>query len=349
MRNTPIKAIAVGCGRMGSLGIKLMYNKGIQIVGAVDSNPNLIGKDVGLHAELGVELGVKITDDLEKVLNETAPDIAICALFSFVDKNEPIFNTIIKHGVNVLSTCDEMHYAWNTSAASCNRLDKLAKDNGVTVTGSGLQEVFWMNLPCLMASGMNDLKKIVGVTTFNTDEYGPALADAYNIGLTVEEFNKKFNESTTTEEEHPDGFLMRATNDAIISRLGLRAKDYMVEYLPYTADQDVFSTARNKTIPAGDVIGTEERVITHTIEGIDVISSDIGYVFYQGEGDVCKWNLYGTPDVEVNVPNLNSYIFTMADLVNRIPDVINAAPGYVTNSNMEVGKYYHVPMNFYID
>ena len=349
MRNTPIKAIAVGCGRMGTLGIRLMYNKGIQIVGAVDSHPDIVGTDVGEHAQLGVRLGVMISDDLEQVLESTSPDIAVCALFSFVDKNEPIFNTIIKHGVNVLSTCDEMHYAWNTSAASCNRLDRLAKQYGVTVSASGLQDVFWMNLPCLMASGMNDLKRIVGVTTFNTDEYGPSLADAYNIGLTVEEFNQKFQEKSSEEEEHPEGFLMRATNDAIIARLGLRVKDYRVEYLPYTAEQDVFSVARNRMIPAGDVIGTEERVITNTIEGIEVISSDIGYVFYQGEGDICKWNLYGTPDVEVNVPNLNSYIFTMGDLVNRIPDVINAQPGYVTNSSYSMGRYYHAPMNHYIE
>mgnify|MGYP002626177131 CR=1 FL=1 len=345
----PVRAIAVGCGRMGTLGIRLMYNKGIQIVGAVDSNPAIVGKDVGEHAQLGLDLGVKISDDLEQVLTDCAPDIAVCALFSFVEKNESVFNTIIRHGVNVLTTCDEMHFAWNTSSAACNRIHRLAKEYGVTVTASGLQEVFWMNLPCLMASGMNDLKRIAGVTTFNTDEYGPSLADAYNIGLTVEEFQQKFRQKETTEEEHPDGFLMRATNDAIISRLGLRVKDYKVEYLPYTADRDVFSIARNRIIPAGDVIGTEERVITTTIEGIEVVSSDIGYVFYQGEGDICKWNLYGTPDVEVNVPNLNSYIFTMGDLVNRIPDVINAEPGYVTNSTLPVGRYYSSPMNHFID
>ncbi len=339
MRQEPIRVVALGCGRMGSLGMKLMYNKGIRLVGAVDTNPALVGKDIGEIADLGIRLGVSIRDDLEQVLEECQPDIVVAALFSFVDKCEPFFRPVLSRGINLLTTCDESHYAWNTSPASVNRLDKLAKDHHCTMTGSGLQDLFWMQLPCLMASSMNQLQKIEGITTFNTDEYGAALAEAYNIGATPEQFAQLMDQA-----EQPDGFLMRATNDAICSRLGLSPCGFEVEMKPYLAKKDTYSSAIDRVIPAGDVAGTQEIVTTHTIQGIDVISSDIGYVYSDGEGDICNWKLTGTPDVEVTVPHVNSYLLTMSDLVNRIPDVIRAEPGYQTVSTLPPLSYYPYPM-----
>lgn len=338
-----IRAVSLGCGRMGQLGVQLMERKGIRIVGAVDSNPKLLGKDIGEVTNLGRKLGVTITDDLDKVLDEIHPDIVIVALFSFVDKCEPFFNKILSRGINVLTTCDEAHYSWNTSSAATNRLHELARKNHCTICGSGLLDVFWMQLPLLMASGMIELKRIVGTTTFNTDEYGPALADAYNIGRTRKEFEELMN-----EKEQPDGFLMRATNDAICKRLELTPYDYKVEMKAYIAEKDTYSEVLGKTIAAGDLRGTEEIVTTYTREGIEIVTSDIGYVYADSEADICSWKLYGMPDVEVNVPNLNSYIFTMGNLVNRIPDVINAKAGFITTSEMGMANFHQHPMNMYL-
>lgn len=343
MRTEPIRVVALGCGRMGRLGIQLMYKKGIRIVGAVDTNPAIVGMDVGEYAELGQPLGVHISGDLDKVLDACQPDLVVAALFSFVEKCEPLFNKVLSRGIDLLTTCDESHYAWNTSPECMNRLDKLAKDHGCTITGSGLQDVFWMQLPCLMASGMHELKKIEGVTTFNTDEYGPALAEAYNVGLTLAEY-----EAVMSGAEQPDGFLMRATNDAICAKLGLIPCGYSVEMQPHIARKEIYSVALGRVIPAGDVCGTKEIVTTHTRQGIDIVTSDIGYVYAEGEGDICTWKLTGGPDVEVSVPNLNSYEFTMGDLVNRIPDVIRAKPGYQAVSGLGTAPYYVYPMEHYL-
>lgn len=344
MRQEPIRAVALGCGRMGKLGIQLMDQKGIRIIGAVDTNPAIVGMDVGDLAGLGRKLGVYVSDDLDRVLDACHPDIVVAALFSFVDKCEPFFNKVLSRGINLLTTCDEAHYSWNTSPESTNRLDQLARDNNCTISGSGLLDVFWMQLPVLMASGMMKVRRVEGTTTFNTDEYGPALADAYNIGRTAEEFN-----ALMSGDSQPDGFLMRATNDAICVKLGLRPTDYKVEMLPVIAEKETYSTALGRTIPVGDVIGTKEVVTTHTREGVEIVTSDIGYVYADGEGDICNWKLFGSPDVEVNIPRLNSYIFTMGDLVNRIPDVINAEPGFKTTADLGMARYYEHPMELYLD
>ena len=55
-----IKAIQYGVGKMSIYTMRYMLEKGIEIVGAVDINPEVIGKDIG--EILGQEkIGVTVT------------------------------------------------------------------------------------------------------------------------------------------------------------------------------------------------------------------------------------------------------------------------------------------------
>ena len=46
-KQSNIKIIQYGCGKMGRLIMKYLHDKGAEIVGAIDNDPNLIGKDIG--------------------------------------------------------------------------------------------------------------------------------------------------------------------------------------------------------------------------------------------------------------------------------------------------------------
>ena len=43
-----------------------MVDHGVEIVGAIDNNPQIVGLDVGDFAELGYKTGVVISDNAEK-------------------------------------------------------------------------------------------------------------------------------------------------------------------------------------------------------------------------------------------------------------------------------------------
>lgn len=171
-----IKAIVYGVGEMGKIMTKLMVEKGVLIVGAVGHISN-VGKDVGEVVGLGYPLNVKISNDADAVLGEQKADIAVVALFSEMEMMYPHLEKCIENGLNVVTTAEEALYPWPTSPELAAKLDKLAREHGVTLTGSGSDDALSVNLMSILTGCSHTIETVVTKSKFNADDYGPVVAE----------------------------------------------------------------------------------------------------------------------------------------------------------------------------
>lgn len=133
-----IRVVQYGVGKMSLYTMRYVYEKGAEIVGAIDVNPNVIGKDIG--EILGTEnKGVTVTsaENAREMLQEVKPDIAIVTTMSLIKDLENPLMLCAELGINAITTCEEAFYPENSNPILTKKIDELAKKNNCTITGSG--------------------------------------------------------------------------------------------------------------------------------------------------------------------------------------------------------------------
>ena len=339
-----VKVVQFGTGKMAKYTMRYVYEKGGEVVGAIDVNPAVIGKDIG--EIMGCEnKNVKVTsfEDAEAMLKEVKPDICVVETMSLIKDLEGPFMLCAKLGINAISTCEEAFFPWNSNPNLTKKIDELAKQTGCTITGSGYQDIYWGQLITSIAGSTQKITKIKGSTSYNVEDYGIALANAHGAGLTLDEFDKQVAIVDKISDEERNKIIqsgdylpsyMWNTNGWLCEKLGLTIKSQTQVTVPTTNKEDIYSSTLGMTVKAGDATGMSAVVTTETEEGITIESECIGKVYSKEDYDKNEWTVYGEPNTTITVARPSTVELTCATIVNRIPDVINAQPGYVTTDKL---------------
>ena len=339
-----LKIVQYGCGKMSVYTMRYVIDNGGEIVGAVDINPNVIGKDIG--DIIGTDKkGVVVGNvaNAEQMLMTLKPDCVIVTTMSLLADVEDALMLCAKCGVNAITTCEEAFYPMNSNPTLTTKIDRLAKENNCTITGSGYQDAFWGNLITTLVGASHNITKIKGSSSYNVEDYGIALAKAHGAGLTKEEFDAQVASADEISDEERQKVIesgayapsyMWNVNGWLCDKLGLTVISQRQKCVPQFNDYDIESSTLGMTVKAGMATGMSAVVTTETKEGITLETECIGKVYNKDEFDRNAWTVYGEPDTTLVIEKPDTVRLTCATVVNRIPDVIKAEPGFVPTSRM---------------
>jgi 4-hydroxy-tetrahydrodipicolinate reductase len=326
-----VKVVLYGVGAVGSLIAKFLLEKeGIEIVGAIDIAKDKAGKDLGEVLGLEKKLAIKVLEDANSALLKMKADIAIHTTSSFLKDTYPQIASIVKHGVKVISTCEELTYPYHTEPKLAKELDALAKKHNATVLGTGINPGFLMDtLIVTLTAVCQKIEKIEAVRVMNAGTRRIPFQKKIGAGLTVEEFRQKIqNKQITGHVGLEQSVAMIA--DAIAWKLDKVAVE-RVE--PVIAKKPVKSKAIE--VKVGEVAGLRQKA-----KGIkknrEVIVLDFqAYIGAEEEYDTIS--IEGVPNVKQKIqPCVHGDIGTIAMVVNSIPKVIRAPPGLLTMKDLPV-------------
>lgn len=163
-----IRVVQLGLGEIGKGAIDAMMAqpKAVKLVAAVDVNPALAGRPLREVLGRSDVPNIRIAGTLQEALT-SRPDVASMTTGSrTVDVRETV-ETLIKAGVHVVSTCEELSFPGLRAARIAAGLDKKSRRAGVAILGTGVNPGFAMDAfalactaPCKSVRGIQILRSL---------------------------------------------------------------------------------------------------------------------------------------------------------------------------------------------
>lgn len=287
----------------------------IDLVGAVDVDPGKLGRDVGEVGDFG-KIGVVVSGDAAELISKTRPDVAFHATGSSFRAVFPQIAGLVEAGVNVVSTCEELSYPYRREPDLSRELDRLAKEKGVTVLGTGINPGFLMDTwPLCMTAVCQEVKSIKAVRVQDASLRRLPFQQKIGAGCTPEEFQQRVAAGSLRHVGLEESIAM------IAAGLGFDLDGITETIEPVIADGQV---AGVRQVGRGVQGGSE--VIT--LEFVASMGAPESY-------DAVK--IEGTPDLEVKIPGgVHGDLGTAAVVVNTARRVVEAPPGLLCMKDIPV-------------
>mgnify|MGYP000920866310 CR=1 FL=1 len=336
MRRENVKVIIWGLGAMGSgIADMLLKKKGEEVVGALDKGAK-VGKS--MYDYIKTERGGKkdvIIGSYEDVIKENAADVVLICTDSFI---KGVFDKIkycLEKKINVITSAEQMAYPKAAEPELAKQLDEIAKANGVTVLGTGINPGLIMDLLVVAFTGAcEEVEHVIARRVNSLSPFGPAVMEEQGIGITVDEFKEGVRTGKLA------GHVGFAESIGMISEaIGWKLSDFKQSMEPIITDVDRKSPYGFAN--AGDVAGCAMKGYGY-VDGELRIEMDHPQQIEPQLAGVETGDyiiIKGTPNINMaNKPEIPGGIGTIAMCVNMIPHVINARPGLKTMIDLPVPR-----------
>lgn len=317
-----IKFIQLGFGPIGQQIVRYAHErKNLKLDAVVDIDTEKIGKDAGDIANIG-KTGVIIESDLEDVLKKSDADIVVISTLSGFKKIGNQISVCVKYGKNVVSTCEELLYPWINDEILAQNLDKLAKENGVSILGTGVNPGLLMDLlPSVLTAACKSVDRIVVKRYQDASKRRLPFQKKIGAGLDLETFNKLRDQKVIRHVGFAESI------NLIASGLGIKLDKTTETVEPVIADSEVSSDYIR--VKKGDAKGVHQTAKGFVGEK-EVITLELkAYLGNEQTEDTVE--IYGEPNIKSSIKGgVNGDIATAAVVVNAMQRVVEASGGLKT-------------------
>ena len=328
-----IRVLHVGLGPIGAaVAQQIASRAGFKIVGAVDIDPNKIGRDVSEAAELARPIRVKVSGDLRKTIKATKPDVAVLCTSSSLKAVMPSLEELLKQRVPVVSTTEELAYPAARNRALARKIDQLAKKARVAVLATGVNPGFAMDaLPLAMTSVCEHVNRIEVRRVQDARLRRLPFQQKIGTGLTREQFAKQVNAGTVRHVGFTESIQM------IADAMGWKLTRITDNVHPWIAEEEVHSELL--AVDPGYVSGISQEAVGYIGDEAKIRLQLDAYLGAPESFDSVL--IDGSPRVYSKVQGgIHGDVATASITVNSIPRVIAAAPGLRTMRDMPLPSYY---------
>jgi 2,4-diaminopentanoate dehydrogenase len=318
----PITVAQYGIGPIGAEIARLLFTKPwIKVVGAIDIDPEKIGKDLGEVIGLGRETGVLVTAEVQG-----KPDVICHSTGSRLRDVAGQLISLLERGSHVVSTCEELSFPLDGEIRE--QLQQAARAANVAILGTGVNPGFVMDkLPLTITSVCQEVTSLDIIRIQNASTRREPLQRKVGAGMTVDEFREAVRAGRIKHMGLRESLMM------VGNGLGVEFESVSEEVIePVIADRTV--TTQYLTVEPGQVAGVHQ-----TIHGTGRINVSLELRMYVGAEAVASDRVIvrGIPDVEMVIKDgVHGDRATAAMVVNSIPRIVQARHGVLTMDDIPI-------------
>lgn len=200
MADEKVGVVIYGCGVMGRrIAQALLAKKSFQVVGAVDVNPEIVGRDLGELLEPARPIGVRIERDAAALFGRVRARAVLHATSSRLEAVAPQLAQCAEAGLDVVSTCEELSFPWKRHPERARELDALARRRDVTIVGTGINPGYLMDtLPVFLTAPCLRVDSIRVTRMMNSARRRVPFQEKVGTALTPDEFRRKIASGAIT-------------------------------------------------------------------------------------------------------------------------------------------------------
>lgn len=329
-----VRVVQVGLGPLGQRIVRYLLERKdkARLVGAVDTDPEKHGKDLGTVCGLKQKLGVRVAPGVDLLPARARPQVASLATVSGLAGIAPQIEAMARAGLHVVSTCEELSFPWQTAPRLARRIDAAARRAGVAVLGTGVNPGFLMDfLPTALTAVSQRVDRIRVSRIQDARHRRVPFQRKIGAGLDLDAFAAKQKQGTLRHVGLTESMHM------IAARMGWKLDRTEDVLSPIVARKRV--RTRVMDIRTGMARGVQQ--IGRGFVGKD---ERITLVFRAAVGEpnpVDRVEVFGEPNIVSSVRGgINGDVATCAIVINAARQVLQATPGLHTMTDIPVVSFF---------